>query len=440
MTPTPVDLLIEARWIIPVEPSDTTLEHHSVAVHNGRIVAVLPSAEARLRYTAAETVSLPDHILTPGLINLHCHAAMTLMRGLADDLPLMRWLQEAIWPAENRHVSAAFVRDGTLLAAAEMIRGGITTCSDMYFHPEAAAEAFAAAGMRAVVGAVALEFPTSYASDPDDYLRKGLAARDRWQGHPLLGFSIAPHAPYTVSDESFRHVQTLADELELPIHVHIHETAQEIADSLAAHGCRPLARLARLGVLGSNLIGVHAVHVDEPDIELLARHGCSVAHCPTSNMKLASGIAPVPRLLAAGIPVGLGTDGAASNNRLDLLQEMRHAALLAKVGSLDATAVPAHAALRMATLDGARALGMDDRIGSIEIGKCADLCALELSAPQCRPCFDPVSHLVYVCGRENVSHVWIGGETRVDKGIPLLHINDTELLRLVSMWQTRLGN
>ena len=379
-----VDLLINARWIVPVDPHDSVLADHAVAVRGGRIVDLLGQDAARTRYAADKVVELPQHVLIPGLVNLHTHAAMSLLRGIADDLPLMRWLQEAIWPAESRHVSAAFVRDGTLLAAAEMIRGGITTCSDMYFHPEAAAEAFAAAGMRAVVGAVALEFPTSYASDPDDYLRKGLAARDRWQGHPLLGFSIAPHAPYTVSDESFRHVQTLADELELPIHVHIHETAQEIADSLAAHGCRPLARLARLGVLGSNLIGVHAVHVDEPDIELLARHGCSVAHCPTSNMKLASGIAPVPRLLAAGIPVGLGTDGAASNNRLDLLQEMRHAALLAKVGSLDATAVPAHAALRMATLDGARALGMDDRIGSIEIGKCADLCALELSAPQCR--------------------------------------------------------
>lgn len=435
-----VDLLINARWIVPVDPHDSVLADHAVAVRGGRIVDLLDQDAARARYVADKVVELPRHVLIPGLVNLHTHAAMSLLRGIADDLPLMRWLQEAIWPAESRHVDAAFVRDGTLLAAAEMIRGGITTCSDMYFHPEAAAEAFAAAGMRAVVGAVALEFPTSYASDPDDYLRKGLAARDRWQGHPLLGFSIAPHAPYTVSDESFRHVQTLADELELPIHVHIHETAQEIADSLAAHGCRPLARLARLGVLGSNLIGVHAVHVDEPDIELLARHGCSVAHCPTSNMKLASGIAPVPRLLAAGIPVGLGTDGAASNNRLDLLQEMRHAALLAKVGSLDATAVPAHAALRMATLEGARALGMDDRIGSIEKGKCADLCAIDLSAPQCRPCFDPVSHLVYVCGRENVSHVWIGGETRVDKGVSLLHINDTELLRLVSMWQTRLGN
>ena len=437
--PEVIDLLIEARWVATVE-SGTVLKNHAVAIDKGRIKAVLPASEARPRYSPRTLHVLPDHILIPSLINLHTHAAMSLMRGIADDLPLMRWLEEAIWPAESRHVSAAFVRDGTLLAAAEMIRGGITTCSDMYFHPEAAAEAFAAAGMRAVVGAVVLEFPTSYASDPEDYLRKGLAARDRWQGHPRLGFSIAPHAPYTVSDDSFHQVQTLADELGLPIHVHIHETAQEIADSLAVHGCRPLARLARLGVLGSNLIGVHAVHLDEADIELLARHGCSVAHCPTSNMKLASGIAPVPRLLAAGVPVGLGTDGAASNNRLDLLQEMRHAALLAKVGSLDATAVPAHAALRMATLGGARALGMDDRIGSIEKGKCADLCALDLSAPQCRPCFDPVSHLVYVCGRENVSHVWIDGETRVDKGVSLLHINDTELLRLVSMWQTKLGN
>jgi len=435
-----VDLLINARWTVPVQPSGIVFDEHAVAVRAGRIVAVLPQAEARARFAAVRTVELPRHLLIPGLVNLHTHAAMSLLRGIADDLPLMRWLQEAIWPAESRHVDATFVRDGTRLAAAEMIRGGITTCNDMYFHPEAAAEAFAEVGMRAVVGAVMLEFPTPYASDAADYLRKGLAARDRWQGHPLIGFSIAPHAPYTVADASFIHARAIADELGLPIHIHVHETAHEVADALAAHGCRPLARLARLGLLGRNFIGVHAVHLDEADIELLARHGCSVAHCPSSNMKLASGIAPVPRLLAAGVPVGLGSDGAASNNRLDLIQEMRHAALLAKVGSLDATVVPAHTALRMATLDGARALGMDDRIGSIETGKFADLCAIDLAPIACQPCFDPVSHLVYVCGRENVSHVWIGGETRVDKGISLLHINDTELLRIVSMWQTKLGN
>lgn len=435
-----VDLVIRARWIVPVEPADVVLDHHAVAVRDGRIVAVLPQAQVNERFRAASTVDLPRHLLLPGLVNLHVHAAMNLMRGIADDLPLMRWLQEAIWPTEARHVSAAFVRDGTRLAAAEMLRGGVTTCNDMYFHPEAAAEAFAEMGMRAVVGLVMLEFPTPFASDADDYLRKGLAARDQWLGHPLIGFSVAPHAPYTVSDASFGRALAIADELALPIHLHIHETSREIDDSLSLHGVRPLTRLARLGVLGENLIGVHAVHLDDSDLELLAHYNCSVAHCPTSNMKLASGIAPVPRLLDAGLRVGLGTDGAASNNRLDLIQEMRHAALLAKVGSMDASALPAHAALRMATLDGARALGMGDRIGSIETGKLADLCAVDLGGLDCLPCFDPVSHLVYVSGREHVSHVWVNGETRVDKGIRLLHINDSELLRLASMWQTRAGN
>lgn len=435
-----IDLVIRARWVVPVEPAGVILEHHAVAVRAGRIVGVMPQSQAEQRFDAARVVDLPSHLLMPGMVNLHVHAAMTLMRGLADDLPLQKWLQEAIWPAEGRHVSEAFVRDGTRLAAAEMLRGGITTCNDMYFHPAAAAEAFAEMGMRAVVGVVMLDFPTPFASDADDYLRKGLAARDQWRDHPLIDFSIAPHAPYTVSDASFGRALAIADELDLPIHVHVHETAQEITEGLAAHGVRPLARLARLGVLGENLIGVHAVHLDDSDVDLLVRHDCAIAHCPSSNMKLASGIAPVPRLLAAGLRVGLGTDGAASNNRLDLLQEMRQAALLAKVGSLDATAVPAHAALRMATLDGARAIGMGERIGSIEPGKSADLCAVDLGQAVCQPCFDPVSHLVYVAGREQVSHVWIDGETRVDKGIPLLHISDSELLRLASVWQTKVGN
>ena len=435
-----VDLVIRARWVVPVEPAGLVLDHHAVAVRDGRIVAVLPQAQVNERFRATTTVDLSRHLLMPGMVNLHAHAAMNLMRGIADDLPLMRWLQEAIWPTEARHVSAAFVRDGTRLAAAEMLRGGITTCNDMYFHPEAAAEAFAEMGMRAVVGLIMLEFPTPFASDVDDYLRKGLAARDQWQGHPLIGFSIAPHAPYTVSDASFGRALSIADELALPIHLHIHETSREIEDSLALHGVRPLTRLARLGVLGENLIGVHAVHLDDADLELLTRHDCSVAHCPTSNMKLASGIAPVPRLLGAGLRVGLGTDGAASNNRLDLIHEMRHAALLAKVGSMDASALPAHAALRMATLHGARALGLGERIGSLETGKFADLCAVDLGALDCQPCFDPVSHLVYVAGREHVSHVWVSGETRVDKGIRLLHINDSELLRLASVWQTKVGN
>ena len=437
MTPIPIDLLIEARYIIPVEPYDTTLEHHSIAIRGGRIEAILPTEQARTRFTAAETVTLPEHIVTPGLINLHCHAAMTLMRGLADDLPLMRWLQEAIWPTEARHVSHAFVRDGSLLAGAEMLRGGITTCNDMYFFPQASAEAFDRLGMRAAIGITVIDFPSQYASDADDYLHKGLAAFESWRDHPLISFTLAPHAPYTVSNASFERIGTLADELELPIHIHLHETASEIDDSLRDFGQRPIARLDSLGLLGPDLIGVHAVHLSNDDIDRLALHRCAIAHCPTSNMKLASGAAPITRLHAHGLPVGLGSDGAASNNRLDLWREMLQASLLAKLGTGDASSLPAHAALRMATLDGARALGVDDRIGSLLPGKAADLCALRVDSPDSLPLFDAASHLVYVLGRHQVSDVWINGQQRV-KGSELLQISNTELLSIARLWQNKL--
>lgn len=434
-----IDLLINAQWVIPIEPPDTTLAQHSVAVDGGRIVDLLPQAEAHQRFAPRQTVNLPDHILLPGLVNAHCHAAMNLLRGVGDGLPLMRWLQEAIWPRETRHMSHSFVRDGTLLAAAEMLRGGITTCNDMYFHPEAAAEAFDLAGMRGVVGITVIDLPTPYATDADDYLRKGLAARDCWQQHPLLHFTLAPHAPYTVSDESLLRCASLAAELDLPLHMHIHETAEEVQGSVAQTGRRPLERLAHLGLLGSNLIAVHAVHLSPQEIGLLATHGCAVAHCPTSNMKLASGIAPVHALLRAGVPVGLGSDGAASNNRLDLFQEMRHASLLAKVATMDATALPAHRVLQMATLAGARALGLDSQIGSLRPGKAADLCAVSLAGLECRPCYDPASQLIHVMGREHVSHVWIAGTLRVVEG-NMLHTYNTDLFALASLWQNRLSS
>jgi 5-methylthioadenosine/S-adenosylhomocysteine deaminase len=432
-----VDLLIEARWIIPVEPDDTTLEHHAIAISSGRIVAILPIAEARTLYVATETVRLAEHIVTPGLVNLHCHAAMTIMRGLADDLPLMRWLQEAIWPAESLHASHAFVRDGSLLAAAEMLRGGITTCNDMYFFPDATAEAFDRLGLRAVLGITVIEFPSQYASDADDYLRKGLAAQDSWRDHPLIRFSLAPHAPYTVSNKTFERIGTLADELELPIHIHIHETAGEIADSLRDFGLRPIARLDELGLLGPNLIGVHAAHLTPEDIERLTLHQCAIAHCPTSNMKLASGAAPTAALLERGLAVGLGSDSAASNNRLDLFREMHQASLLAKLLTGDASALPAGQALRMATLNGARALGLDTEIGSLLPGKAADLCAIRIDDPDCLPCFQPTSHVVYVLDRRAVSDVWVGGQQRVKDG-RLLQISNTELLSTARVWQNKL--
>lgn len=432
------DLIINARWVIPVDAAASVLEHHAVVVRDRRIAAVLPQTTARSRFASQRVIELPAHALIPGLINAHTHAAMSLMRGLADDLPLMRWLQEAIWPTEGRLVSEHFVRDGTLLAAAEMLRGGVTTCNDMYFYPDAAAEAFDRAGMRAVVGVTVLDFPTPYAANADEYFRKGLAARDRWSGHSRTRFMIAPHAPYTLSDESLTRAASLAAELDCSIHIHVHETAHEVTESLSRHGMRPLARLASLGLLGSGFLGVHAVHLDTADLELLARHGCSVAHCPSSNMKLANGIAPVQDMLAAGIVVALGTDGAASNNRLDLFEEMRMGALLAKVGSGDATAAPAHAVLRMATRDGAEALGLGDLTGSIEIGKQADLCAVDFGCVQLQPCFDPVSHLVYAASRHDVSHVWVDGETRVEQGRLQFGMDERELLATVRLWQTRM--
>jgi len=429
-----IDTLIEARWIVPIEPEGVVLDDHAIAVNDGEIIAVLPIADARRRYQARETTVLPNHVLMPGLVNLHTHAAMSLLRGYADDLPLMEWLRHHIWPAENRHLSAKFVHDGTLLAAAEMLRGGVTCFSDMYFFPEAAADAALKAGIRCALGMVTIEFPSPYASDAEDYLAKGLAVRDRLREEPTISFCLAPHAPYTVTDRTFERIVTLSAQLDLPIHMHVHETLGEIEESLRVHGVRPLERLRRLGVVGPGLIAAHGVHLQAAEIELLAGLGASIAHCPTSNMKLASGIAPIHNLLGQGVNVGLGTDGAASNNRLDMFQEMRHGALLGKVAAMDAAALDAHTMLRMATLNGAMALGLDARIGSLLPGKLADLCAVALDEWILQPCFNPVSHLVYAAGREQVSHVWVAGEKRVVAAtLPFLDV--TELIDIAALWQ-----
>ena len=362
---------------------------------------------------------------------------MTLLRGLADDLPLMEWLEQHIWPAEAKHVSAQFVHDGTLLACAEMLRGGITCFNDMYFYPKAVAQAALASGMRAAIGLITLDFSTSYAADSDDYLAKGLAARDELRDEPLLSFCLAPHAPYTVDDRNFAKVLTLAEQCDVPIHIHLHETRREIEESMQRFGVRPLERIRRLGLLSPGLIGAHGVHLNAEEIALLAQHNCSIAHCPSSNLKLASGIAPVSALIDQGVNVGLGTDGAASNNRLDVFQEMRLAALLAKGSSGRADAVNAHQALRMATLGGAQALGLDAKIGSITCGKAADLCAIRLNDIELMPCYDPVSHLVYCAGREHITDVWVSGDKRVADG-ELLRTGEIELINLAALWQNQI--
>ncbi|MBI5921236.1 MAG: TRZ/ATZ family hydrolase [Betaproteobacteria bacterium] len=434
-----IDLLIEARWIIPIEPSDVTLEHHALAINAGRIVGLAPAELAKTQFLPRRKLSLSSHVLLPGLINLHAHAAMTLLRGYADDINFADWRNQRIRPAEIRLVSPDFVRDGTMLACAEMLRGGVTCFNDMYFYPGQAAEAAVRLGMRATLGILTMEFPSSYAADADDYLSKGLAARDSLLDQPLISFCMAPHAPRSVSDKSFERIATLAAQLDLPIHIHLHESIQEIEESVQQHGVRPLERLRRLGLLGPSMIAVDAVRLEANEIALLAEQCCSIAHCPTSNMKLGHGSAPVVDLAQRGVRIGLGSDGAASNNRLDLFREMNHAALLAKVSAGDATVLDAHAALRMATINGAAALGQDKCIGSLEPGKLADICAVAFDDASLAPCFDPASHLVHVAGREHVSHVWIGGEARVSDG-KLLVIETAELLDIANLWHNRLSS
>ena len=438
-----VSLIIEARWLCPIIPNNTLFEYQAVVIQYGKIIDICAITQASEQYEAKETVQLDEHILIPGLINLHTHAAMSLMRGLADDLPLMPWLEKHIWPAERNVVSPSFVHDGTLLACAEMLSGGITTFNDMYFYPESTAMASIKAGMRANLGLVVLEFPTNYANNAEDYIDKGTAAKDQLRDEPTISFSFAPHAPYTVSDATFSQINTLSAQLDIGIHTHLHETQGEIIQSEQAYGMRPLTRLANLGLLNSSLTLAHCVHLNQAEIKLLAEHGCSIAHCPSSNLKLASGIAPITECSRNGINIGLGTDGAASNNRLDMFTEMRLAALLAKGQSGDATVISAHQALEMATISGAKALGMDDKIGSIEIGKLADLTAVRMDDLTMQPCFDPISHLVYVVGREQVSHVWVSGDLKYHKpngneGV-FSNIEPQQLRNILSKWQNKLS-
>ncbi len=434
--PTAIDLRLDPRWIVPVEPAGV-LEQHALLIDAGRIVALLPTATAERDYVARERVALPTHVLLPGLVNAHTHAAMTLLRGIADDVPLKTWLEEHIWPREARFLSPEFVYDGSLIAAGEMLRGGVTCCGDQYFFPDAAARAYRQSGMRALLGLPVLDFPTPYAADAQAYLEAGLAVRDTWKHEAKLAFALAPHAPYTVGDSSWEKIVVYARQLDLPIQTHLQETRAELEQSLQSHGMSPLARLDRLGATGSNFIAVHAVHLVDSDLEVLARQGCQVVHCPTSNLKLASGLAPVLRLQARGINVALGSDGAASNNRLDLLAEMRLASLLAKVTSGDAAALPAATALHMATLGGAVALGLEAEIGSLQPGKQADAISVDLAAFQHLPCYDPLSHVVHVAGRDQVSDVWIGGQRLVKAGL-LTTLDAADLAARARLWQDRL--
>ncbi len=435
--PQPIAALLNARWIVPVEPEGQVLERHALAIEAGRILAVLPQTEAAVRYDPETRLNLDRHVLLPGLINAHTHASMSLLRGFADDLPLMRWLQDHIWPAETRWVDPEFVRDGSRLAIAEMLRGGVTCFNDMYFFPEVTAAAARDCGMRACVGLIAVDFPTAYARHLDEYLDKGLALHAALRAEPRLHVAFAPHAAYTVSAPALKRIGRLAADLAIPVHIHLHETTTEITDFRTRHGCRPLERLEQLGLLSPRLLAVHMTQLEPAEIDRLAQAGVHVAHCPESNLKLASGFCPTAWLDAAGVNVAIGTDGAASNNDLDLFGELRTAALLGKGVAGDPAVLPAARVLRMATLNGARALGLGAEIGSLEPGKAADLIAVDLGQPETEPVYHPISQLVYATGRHQVSDVWVAGQHLLAKR-RLTTLDLDEILQRARGWRDKI--
>jgi 5-methylthioadenosine/S-adenosylhomocysteine deaminase len=434
----PCDLLIEAGWVVPVEPHGVVLEDHAVAIRNGVIIGLLPTAEARVRFESTDTVSRPQAVLIPGLVNAHVHNPMTLLRGVADDLPLMQWLQGHIWPLEAQLIAPDFVADGITLAIAEMLRGGTTCCNENYFFPDVQAATYSRHGFRARIGLPIIDFPSAWARSDDEYFDRAIEVHDQWRKDPLVACAFAPHAPYTVSDASFERIRMLSDQLDIPVHCHVHETAHEVAESQQKHNQRPLARLDRLGLVNDRLIAVHMTQLTDVEIALCAERGVSVAHCPESNLKLASGFCPVGKLQRAGVNLAIGTDGAASNNDLDMFGETRSAALLAKAVADDASALDAASALRAATLGGARALEFDDRIGSIELGKQADLACVDLGQLETQPLHHVVSQLIYACGRQQVSDVWIAGRHKL-RGRVLLDMDADAIVANARQWRERIA-
>ena len=440
MTPTaaPLDLLLLPTWLVPVEPAGVVLKDHGLGIRDGRIAFIGPRTAA-LKLSAREVRELPGMLLSPGLINAHGHAAMSLFRGLADDLPLMTWLEKHIWPAEAKWVDEAFVRDGTDLAIAEQLKGGITCFCDMYFYPKVASDCVHNSGIRAQIAIPILDFPIPGASSADEAIRQGIELFGDLKHHPRIKITFGPHAPYTVNDDNLEKIRVIAEELDAGIHMHLHETAHEVQRAVEQTGERPLARLGRLGLLGPRFQAVHMTQISEDDLALLVESNTIVIHCPESNLKLASGFCPVERLWQAGVNVAIGTDGAASNNDLDLLGETRTAALLAKAVAGSATALDAHRALRMATLNGARALGIESDTGSIEIGKAADLVAFDLSGLAQQPVYDPVSQLIYATGRDCVKHLWVGGKQLLDDR-RLTRLDEQQLCATARAWGERISS
>ncbi|MCK5661903.1 MAG: TRZ/ATZ family hydrolase [Thiotrichaceae bacterium] len=432
-----VDSIIHARWIIPIESDNTVYEHHSLIIQQGKILDLLPTEACHKKYTSPIEHQCNNHALLPGFINSHTHAAMNLMRGLADDLPLMEWLSEHIWPTEAQHINYQFVKEGTELAVAEMLRSGTTTFNDMYFFPDATAKVAEEAGIRAVIGLIVIDFPSAWAKDSDEYLHKGIQLYEQYQHHPLISTAFAPHAPYTVSDAPLEKIKTYSEKLDIPIHIHLHETQDEVEQAVSNNGQRPIARMEKLGLLSPLMIAVHATQLQDEEIDLLKQYGVNIVHCPESNMKLASGFCPVSQLKSKKVNVALGTDGAASNNDLDMLGEMRTAAFIAKGINQDASTLPAYDILKMATINGAKALGLEAITGSLSIGKAADVIAIDLNHLETQPVYNPISQIVYAANRDQITDVWVQGKHLLNKR-QLTTLDSEKIIKNAQIWRDKI--
>ena len=433
-----VDKIISATWIFTGEDQDKVLFDHSIVVNDKKIRDIQPTIKAHQIYEADETYQLSNHILLPGLINTHTHCAMSLLKGYADDLQLETWLNDYIWPAESKFVNYDFVLDGSELAIVEMIKGGTTTFNDMYFFPDATAEAVKSLGIRANIGLVVMEFPSNYANDPQEYLNKGFEFRDNWRNNNLISTSIAPHAPYSVSNSTFELINTYAEQLNLTIHTHLHETKNEIEESIKQFGSTPIERLNELGLLGPKLMAAHCVHLSENDIYQLKSNGVSVLCNISSNMKLGSGFVDVYNLTNNNINIAIGTDSSASNNRLDMFAEMRSMALNNKGLTMKSEFLKPSEVINMATINGAKALGLDNITGSIIENKYADIIAVNLDRIDTQPCYDPLASLVYCADRTSVEYVWINGDTKLKERV-LLNVEENEILQKVKLWKNKIN-
>lgn len=432
------DSIIGATWLLPIRPQKTVLRNHALVIKNQKIIAIKDYHQACQQYQADHQAFYEQQLLMPGLVNGHGHAAMSLFRGMADDQPLMRWLEDHIWPAESRWVSEQFVYEGTELAIAEMLRSGTTCFSDMYFFPEAAAKVADKSGIRAQLAFPIIDFPSNWAKEPAEYISKGLALMDSYKNLERITIAFGPHAPYTVSDEVFSKITTLAAELDAPIQIHLHETQGEVDESIKKYGKRPIERMNELGLLGPKTQLVHMTALNEEDIALVKNTASSVVSCPLSNLKLASGFCPSKQLIDQEINLALGTDGAASNNDLDMFVEMRNLALLAKAVSGDAQAVNAWQALEIATLGGAKALGLDESIGSLEISKAADFISIDFSQLEQQPLYNIASQLVYGNCGNLVQNAWVNGKQILQQR-QTVNMNLNALIDNAKTWQEKIS-